>query len=263
MSSTDPKTARAYLEGLCEKLDRRQKPVRLRREWWLLVAPIPVALALGASACGGNVRQEPGGGTGAEVCDDGEDNDHDGKVDCADPDCSGQCGTPVYAAPMETCDDGVDNDHDALVDCQDPDCASAWQCGGEQDAGPFDGSGVDVGGMLYGIPVEICDDGVDNDGNGAVDCDDVQCATMPVCQGLAYGVPTEICDDQVDNDGDGAVDCDDADCVPTCMGDMYGAPIELCNDGIDNDGDGATDCADPDCVTYHDCGGYLYGAPSP
>jgi hypothetical protein len=43
-----------------------------------------------------------------------------------------------------------------------------------------------------------------------------------------YGepMPIEFCDDQVDNDEDGAIDCDDPDCVedPSCVGLRYGAP---------------------------------------
>jgi len=55
-------------------------------------------------------------------CTDGVDNDDDGLVDCADPDCA--CD-PACAPPTETsCSDGVDNDCDGLVDCDDPDCVS-------------------------------------------------------------------------------------------------------------------------------------------
>lgn len=46
----------------------------------------------------------------AEVCDDGFDNDCDGKIDGADNDAS------------EVCDDTVDNDCDGLIDGNDPDC---------------------------------------------------------------------------------------------------------------------------------------------
>lgn len=50
-----------------------------------------------------------------EVCDDGIDNDGDGLVDAADPDCN-------VNPPPEICTDGIDNDLDGLVDGADPDC---------------------------------------------------------------------------------------------------------------------------------------------
>jgi len=47
----------------------------------------------GGGADGGN--HGGSGGSGPEVCNDGVDNDGDGLVDCADPDCSGIDGCPV------------------------------------------------------------------------------------------------------------------------------------------------------------------------
>jgi probable HAF family extracellular repeat protein len=73
----------------------------------------------------------------------------------------------------------------------------------------------------------------------------------------------EICDDDIDNDGDGLIDCDDsADCSqdPACSTPTPGP--EICDDGIDNDGDGLTDCLDkkecrqdPACKTTSGGGG--------
>ncbi|HUU32561.1 MAG TPA: MopE-related protein, partial [Vicinamibacterales bacterium] len=72
-------------------------------------------------------------------------------------------------------------------------------------------------------PIEICGDGIDNDGDGQIDED---CAPPPP-------PPVEICGDRIDNDGDGLID---EDCT------------EICGDGIDNDGDGLID---EDCTTTH------------
>lgn len=59
---------------------------------------------------------------------------------------------------------------------------------------------------------------------------------------------TEICDDGIDNDNDGLVDCDDNDCADTCQ---PPTDPEICDDGIDNDGDGKTDCDDRgDCNRF-------------
>lgn len=51
----------------------------------------------------------------------------------------------------------------------------------------------------------ICDDGVDEDEDGDVDCADIDCQRSGVC-GEYY------CYDGRDDDGDGAVDCDDEEC---------------------------------------------------
>jgi hypothetical protein len=58
------------------------------------------------------------------------------------------------------------------------------------------------------VSVEQCTDGVDNDGDGLVDCNDPDCANDPACR------PHEICGDCIDNDGDGLVDNEDPDCCP-------------------------------------------------
>jgi probable HAF family extracellular repeat protein len=64
---------------------------------------------------------------------------------------------------------------------------------------------------------EVCDDGVDNDGDDLIDCNDsADCSTDPTCS-----TPTEpeVCDDNIDNDGDGLTDClDRLDCRqdPAC-----------------------------------------------
>jgi hypothetical protein len=78
--------------------------------------------------------------------------------------------------------------------------------------------------LARGEGLEICGDGIDNDGDGEVD---EGCPPPPV----------EICGDGIDNDGDGLVD-------ENC--------VEICGDGIDNDGDGLVD---EDCNVAPDCDG--------
>ena len=57
----------------------------------------------------------------------------------------------------------------------------------------------------------VCDDGIDDDGNGYTDCEDFACADDEAC--------AEDCTDGIDNDGDGYTDCDDFYCDedPACI----------------------------------------------
>ena len=91
--------------------------------------------------------------------------------------------------------------------------------------------------------VEICDDAIDNDEDGLVDCDDVDCSTSLAC----YAVPFEDCENEIDDDDDGDTDCADSDCVSAePCGDREDT-FMACSDVIDNDGDGFVDCEDSDC----------------
>ena len=60
----------------------------------------------------------------------------------------------------------------------------------------------------------------------------------------------EVCDNPLDNDGDGLVGCADPECA---SGIECSSPVEDCADGMDNDGDGGVDCIDPDCDRSPDC----------
>jgi hypothetical protein len=96
----------------------------------------------------------PNGATGESACNDGKDDDCDGKVDCLDEDCQpggvsagNRCDALAHicaATPTvgnsyctvctggedheQTCGDGKDNDCDGKIDCLDEDCASV-SCG--------------------------------------------------------------------------------------------------------------------------------------
>lgn len=62
-------------------------------------------------------------------CQDGLDDDADGKSDCADTDCHGREGCPVPIT-QETgrCTNLVDDDSDGATDCADPDCGDDRAC---------------------------------------------------------------------------------------------------------------------------------------
>lgn len=115
-------------------------------------------------------------------CTNGADDDCDGLADCADADCAG-----VVA---EICDNGVDDDCDGLADCDDVDCSAGAAC------------------------VDPCGDGICDVGGGEDPCSCPEdCGTPP---------PSEIdCANGADDDCDGLIDCDDLDCAgsadcPSC-----------------------------------------------
>jgi hypothetical protein len=141
-----------------------------------------------------------------EICNDGIDNDGDGKTDCDDLLCDGRSG-----CFEEDCQNAVDEDDDGDIDCDDSDCQTSEFCMEADCANGVDEDGdglvdcADPGCRLDARCIEAaCADGVDNDGDGLVDCADSDCGTE--CR-------ERRCDDGNDNDMDGTIDCEDPDCV--------------------------------------------------
>ncbi len=103
-----------------------------------------------------------------------------------------------------------------------------------------------------------CDDSIDNDSDGLIDCDDSDCDTDPYCVLLANEIlhenTKELCSDGFDNDGDNKIDCDDGNCkaIDVCLPDGENTH-KTCTDKIDNDDDGAIDCDDMDCSGIAAC----------
>lgn len=159
-------------------------------------------------------------------CNDGQDNDGDGRIDYPnDPGCSSEeTNSELDPDPLPACANDIDEDRDGLFDFgEDPDCSSA----ADQYEGPD------------------CGDGIDNDGDGRTDINDPQC----VCANDPSESSLErACSDQCDNDGDGLVDAEDPGCTGPEDHDEFN---ELqCRDGIDNDEDGREDYPDdPGCTS--------------
>ncbi len=89
---------------------------------------------------------------------------------------------------------------------------------------------------LSSCVVEICGNGIDDDKNGKTDCDDQACASERACQ-------VEICNDKIDNNANGLTDCEES----VCLQSVYCQP-EICDDNKDNNLDGKTDCEDAQCA---------------
>jgi hypothetical protein len=220
------------------------------------------------------------------------DNDGVAAAPCGN-DCDDNDSTRYPFAP-EICNNGQDNDCDPFVDCADPDCFGDPVCCGDGTCDTFEGllctCAADCGNPTAS-EVGLCFDNRDNDCDGVDDCSDRDCClTEPSCHILFgcgdgscqsnqgenrcscqcdCGAPpaTETaCSDNQDEDCDGAADCDDADCQgvdadddgfidATCGGndcddsdpDINPNGVESCTDGADNDCDNGTDCFDTEC----------------
>jgi Putative metal-binding motif len=104
-------------------------------------------------------------------------------------------------------------------------------------------------------PPEVCNDGIDNDGDVWVDCADNDCwnvAPCSTCLNGQHGVPefgVAACTDGLDDDCDGTVDCLDDDCSAS---DFY---ITECCDGADENGNGIPDDFNCRCHSDADCEG--------
>lgn len=235
------------------------------RTTWILAA----ALACGLAACGGTAPNP--GPPGPEICDNGKDDNGDGKTDCLDPKCFSDAHCQVT---VEDCTNGVDDNNDGFADCADPYCAGVscgpdcvclngvpnYGSGGGTGGGTAGGSGggtASGGGTGGGSGGGSATGGGSGGGGtasgggtgGGTAC--VGCGAGCVC---TNGVKAEVlCSDNIDNDTDNLTDCEDPDCNNvtcgagcTCVG---SAKKETnCSDGMDNDGDTKADCADPDCV---------------
>jgi hypothetical protein len=93
-----------------------------------------------------------------------------------------------------------------------------------------------------------CSDGIDDDGDQFIDCDDYDCAPDKNCE-----MSKTTCADGQDNDADGYTDCDDFGCSFNCNVTACDSVKEEentkaeCSDGVDNDGDTFVDCDDWSC----------------
>jgi hypothetical protein len=169
------------------------------------------------------------GEPGAEVCADGVDNNCDGSVDENCPECTASQTRSCYAGPMGTQDVGA--------------------CRAGQQACSASGWGSCTGQVLPAT--ESCDDMVDNDCDGQVDCNDSDCAHASNCYVCSpMGAETDrACSDHVDNDCDGQIDCIDADCATAAVcctpvhltASATGGDVMYVLDGSDSMGDRTLD----------------------
>ncbi|MBW2976222.1 hypothetical protein KY347_02130 [Candidatus Woesearchaeota archaeon] len=202
------------------------------------------------NCCGDDALEDSPYEVTETTCNDGNDNDCDGLIDCLDSDCidanaigphGAECCSDENDCPGDstTCKScGVNNECD--FETSSVRCNTAWKCsdsnGGDNayDAPdytrPSRGFCDGQGNCDWGTTSRpLCDlaEGASTEGNG-----------LDICVDGQYSC-ADSCEDGIDNDADTCTDDVDADC---------GGDETICDDDTDNDCDGLTDCEDPDCV---------------
>ena len=203
--------------------------------------------------------------------------------------CGGDAGEAVFyfvlSAPSKVHIDSSGTSFDSVVYVRTGACNSGKEIGcNDDDAGNhagkldftilypgkyyvfLDGFTVDVNGganegpfqlnvVITPNPPEVCNDGLDNDGDHFVDCADPDCVNAPNCFKCNNGKDPKpefgigACTDGEDDDCDGKVDCADPDCKAS---DYY---LNECCNGADDNGNGIVDDFNCRCASNADCGG--------
>ncbi|MBU1241131.1 trypsin-like serine protease, partial [Myxococcota bacterium] len=221
-----------------------------------------------------------------ENCTDGQDNNGNGMVDCADPGCSSasQCPvSPCLDAGYVSCNTTKEgNTADGVAAFSSYSCLSSGEESGTELAWMISmPEGAVATFTLHSLDQDLdlfIVEG-DNDDCSAQSCLDAsieggltdEVLTYTVTSQTAYliaesyqfpgrftltvdcDLPPENCDNGVDDDMNGLTDCND----PACAQEHHCLVPDhetVCDNGLDDDEDGLTDCADPDCLTDTVCG---------
>ncbi len=136
------------------------------------------------------------------VCNDRIDNDGDSVVDCGDADCEEDPACKLTGVREQTdalCSDFIDNDGNGKIDCDDLGCqgSGVTVCKGSWRGDQPGVKGQGTKSNTFSVPLDegmsvdqmigrfgdadgerndyTCSDGVDNDGDGRIDCADFGC----------------------------------------------------------------------------------------
>ncbi|MEM7180288.1 MAG: hypothetical protein AAF518_05215 [Spirochaetota bacterium] len=168
-------------------------------------------------------------------CQDNEDNDGNGLTDCEDSNCSGYtfCTSQVATSSSSgssgssstsgssgssssgstSGSSGSSSSGSTSGSSGSSSSGSTSGSSGSGSSGSSSGSSGSSGSGSSSVEntASMCVDGVDNDSDGNVDCQDSECSAFLFCQS-----PTEDtafkCQDGLDNDNDTKVDCQDSEC---------------------------------------------------
>jgi len=273
--------------GLQYKID--DNPLQDAATFENLTAGSYLLTVINGSGCQDTLRVSIADVDCSEICDNGIDDDGNGLTDCEDPACSVGLD-PVITAQDATCP--LNDNGTVSVSIDTTGLTFALNDGTFQSSGNFDNlvpgsytlTILNANGCSTTQIVEIagvtctedCTNGIDDDGNGLVDCDDGACTTGINATATSTGA---ICPDnnngtiRVENqqgsmeyslNGEtfqsvglfenlnpgnyvltikNANDCSTVQSI-TVEGETC---FEICDNGIDDDGNGLIDCEDGDC----------------
>lgn len=156
-------------------------------------------------SCGGNTTCNEGTDQCDSLCGNGICGIGEDCSSCPD-DCIGGSSGGTCGSCFKGACDGVCHPNKDGIDCSD--CWSSYCCGDGVCEGEENSLNCAVD-----CPVTVC-------GDGTCDSDEDHCS----CPGDCGGAGNEICDNGIDDDCDGAVDCEDSDCevaascqLPQCL----------------------------------------------
>ncbi len=134
-----------------------------------------------------------------------------GRVSCTS-DCTidfSGCKTEV-TVPDEICDNKLDDDGNGKTDCEDPACASDDICKAEAVCGNgiVDGN-EECDNSSFQLNRTQCNEWLSAYKSGSVTCNSNCTINFDNCS-TAVG---EICDNEIDDNGNGRIDCDDYECI--------------------------------------------------
>ena len=120
-----------------------------------------------------------------EICGNDIDDDGNGKTDCQDSACDGDLS--CVTINVEICGNGIDDDSNGRADCDDPACVIQCEeikkvCWSFSGQAPDCSKCPDDPACKNAKVDEICNNGMDDDDDGKVDCDDNECVNDSACQ---------------------------------------------------------------------------------
>jgi len=238
-------------------------------------------------------------GCGADVCVAEVSDPTNGHV--------AECGAGSFGnmlccpAQPEDCTNNIDDDDDGFIDCQDVDCYSQalsinevctgstsvdysednplinTHCGDQWDGTPVPQYCCPVTEYWNGTGcqdrLEICNDGIDNNEDGLIDCGDDDCyqaggydpLDLPTFDCTGNGQDMATCSANLSCSGRWCSPDESGAPPNVCCGQGFNAAFnatsglwecesffgpELCFDGWDNDGDSLIDCQDDNCSLF-------------